>query len=108
MLYGKLSNEFKDQLVTVKKAENLNDLILLLRNIVINMKKISKLSQLRIKPNVSNFPATKPPFKSYNSVPTKLSTAIGVAVVFPILSTATGTHPGPMDMSNVIRRGPIL
>ena len=107
MLYEKLSDEFKDRLVTVRKAENLNDLILLLRDMDANMKKISKQSQLRVKPNTSNFPATKPPFKSYNSAPTKSSTAVGVAVVSPVPSTATGTHPGPMDVSNVIRRGPI-
>lgn len=108
MLYEKLSNEFKDRLVTVKKAENLNDLILLLRNIDTNMKKINKQSQLRTKPNASNFPATKPLFKSYNSAPTKLSIAIRVATASLVPSTATGTHPGPMNMFNVIRRGPIL
>ena len=67
MLYKKLSDEFKDQLVTVRKAKYLNDLILLLCNMDANMKKISKQFQLRVKPNASNFPATKPPFKSYNS-----------------------------------------
>ena len=104
MLYEKLSDEFKDWLVTVRKVENLNDLILLLRDMDANMKKISKQSQLRVKPNASNFPATKLPFKSYNSAPTKPSTAVGVAVVSLAPSTATGTHPGPMDMSNVIKR----
>ena len=69
ILYKKLSNEFKKQLVTVKKAETLNDLILLLRNMDANMKKISKQSQLRVKPNASNFPAIKLLFKSYNSAP---------------------------------------
>ena len=108
MLYEKLSNEFKDRLVTVRKTKNLNDLILLLRDMDANMKKISKQSQLRVKPNASNFPATKPPFKSYNSAPTKPFTVVGVAIVSPTPSTATGTHPGPMDVSNVIRQGPIL
>ena len=42
MLYKKLSNEFKDRLVTVKKTENLNNLILLLRDMDANMMKISK------------------------------------------------------------------
>ena len=41
-MYEKLSNEFKDWLVTVRKAENPNDLILLLRDMDVNMKKISK------------------------------------------------------------------
>ena len=44
MLYEKLSNEFKDRLVTIKKAENFNNLILLLRNMDANMKKISVMS----------------------------------------------------------------
>ena len=73
-----------------------------------NIKKISKRSQLCVKPNASNFPTTKSPFKSYNSAPTKPSTAVGVAVVFPAPSTATGNHPGPMDISNMIRQRPIL
>ena len=108
MLYKKLSNEFKDWLITSRKAENLNDLILLLRVIDANMKKISKQFQLRTKPNASNFLTTKPPFKSYNSAPTKLSTVVRVVVVSPVLSTATGTHPGPMDISNIIKQKPIL
>ena len=108
MLYKKLGDEFKDRLVTVRKTENLNNLILLLCNMDANMKKISKQFQLRVKPNASNFSATKPPFKSYNSGPTKPSTAIGVAVLSPASSTATGTHPGPMDVSNMIRQEPIL
>ena len=73
-----------------------------------NMKKISKHSQLCIKPNIPNFPATKPPFKLYNSALTKPSTTVRVAVLFPAPSTTTGTHPGPMDVSNVIKQGPIL
>ena len=108
MLYEKLSDEFKNQLVTIRITENLNDLILLLRNMDANMKKISKKSQLRVKPNASNFPATKPLFKSYNLAPIKLSTAIGVAIVFPAPRTVIKTHPSPMDVSNVIKLGPIL
>ena len=107
MLYEKLTDEFKDWLVTVKKVKNLNDLILLLCNIDANIKKISKQSQLRVKLNASNFPATKPPFKSYNSAPTKPSTAVGVAVVFLVPSTAIGTYPGLMDVSNMIKQRPI-
>ena len=107
MLYEKLSDEFEDWLVTVRKVENLNNLILLFCDMDANMKKISKQSQLRVKPNASHFPATKPSFKSYNSVLTKPSTIVGVAVVFPAPSIATKSHPGPMDMSNVIRQRPI-
>ena len=108
MLYEKLSNEFKDRLVIVRKAKNLNNLILLFCNMDANMKKISKQSQLRVKLNASNFPTIKPPFKSYNSAPTKPSTAFGIAVFFPIPSTAIGTHPGPMNMSNMIKQRLIL
>ena len=107
MLYEKLSDEFKHQLVTVRKIENLNDLILVLRDMNANMKKISKKSQLHVKPNASNFPATKPLFKSYNSAPTKLSTAVRVVVVSSTPSTITGTLSGPMDVSNVISQRPI-
>ena len=42
MLYEKLSDEFKNQLVNVRKEENFNDLILLLRNMDTNIEKISK------------------------------------------------------------------
>ena len=108
MLYEKLSDKFKDRLITIRKAENLKNLILLLCNMDANMKKISKQSQLRVKPNASNFPTTKPSFKSYNSAPTKPSTAVGVAVVSLVSSTATGTHLGPMNVSNVIKQGLIL
>ena len=72
------------------------------------MKKISKQSQLRVKPNECNLLAIKLLFKLYNSAPTKLSTAVGVAVVFPVPSTAARTYLGPINMSNVIRQGPIL
>ena len=108
LLYEKLSDKFKNRLITIKKAENFNDLILLFRNIDANMKNISKQFQLCVKPNTSNFPATKPPFKSYNSASTKPSTAVRVAVVFPVPSIATKTYLDPIDMSNVIRREPIL
>ena len=108
ILYKKLSNELKNRLVTIKKVENLNNRILLFHDIDATMKKINKQSQLRVKPNASNFPAIKLPFKSYNSAPTKFSIAIGVIVVFPVPSTAIRTHPGFMDLSNIIRQGLIL
>ena len=103
MLYKKLSNKFKDRLVTVRKAENLNNLILLLRDMDAIMKKISKQSQLRVKLNASNFLAIKPLFQSYNSALTEPSIAVQIAVVFLVPSTTTGTHPGPINVSNVIR-----
>lgn len=73
----------------------------------VNIKKISKQSQLRAKPNVSNFYTTKPLFKFYNSAPNKPSTAIEVAAS-PVSSIATGTHLGPMNLFNVMKQGPIL
>ena len=105
MLYKKLSYEFKDRLVTIRKVENLNDLSLLLRDIDANIKKFSKQFQLRTKPNAYNFPTTQSPFMLYKLAPIKPSIAVGVAVVFPIFSTATGTHPGSMNVSNMIRQG---
>ena len=87
MLYKKLSDEFKDRLVTIKKTEHLNNLILLLREMNANMRKISKQSQLHVKPNISNFLAIKPPFKPYNLAFTKPFTTIGVAVIFSVPST---------------------
>ena len=107
-LYKKLSDEFKNRLIIVRKIENFNDLILLLHDIDAKIKKISKQSQLCVKPNASNFPVIKPPFKLYNSVPTKPSTIIGIAVVFPVPNTAIGTYSGPIDVSNVIKQGLIL
>ena len=44
MLHEKLSDEIKDRLVTVRKAENFNNLILLLCDIDTNMKKIGNQS----------------------------------------------------------------
>ena len=109
MLYKKLIDEFKDQLVTVRKAINLNgNLILLLCDMDAKMKKISKQSQLCVKLNASNLLATKLPFKSYNLAPTKPSTTIEVAVVSSIPSTATETYLGLMNVSNMIRQGLIL
>ena len=103
MLYEKLSNEFKDRLIIIRKTENLNNLILLLYNMDANMMKINKQSQVCIKPNASNFPAIKPLFKSYNSAPIKPFTTIGIAIVFSIFSIATGTHPGSIDVFKIIR-----
>lgn len=103
-----MNNEFKDRLVTINKAKNLKDLIVLLCNMDTNMKKISKQSQLRIKSHIWNFLITKPLFKSYNSASTKLSTTIGGAITSPVPSTVARTHLGPIDVFNVIRQGPIL
>ena len=108
ILNEKLSDEFKDWLVTIRKVKNFNNLILLLCDMDANMKKNNKQSQLYIKPNASNYPAIKPPFKLYNSVSTKLSTAIRIEIISSVPSTATGTHFNPINMSSVIKQGPIL
>ena len=104
MLYEKLSNQFKDQLVIVRKTENLNNLIMLIYNIDANMKKINKQFQLRIKPNTSNFPAIKLLFMSYNLTRTKPSTTVGVVVVSSVPSPTIKTYSSPMNISNVIRQ----
>ena len=80
MLYEKLSDEFKDRLVTIKRAENLNDLIISLRDIDANVKKISKQSHLRAKPatlTTSTTSAIKPPFKTINSAKPSASVVAG-------------------------------
>ena len=105
MLSEKLSDEFKDRLVTVKKPSSLNELITTLRDIDANVKRISKQSHLRAKWANPVTSATKPPFKTANSTPVKPTTS--VTVTAPALSTATGTHPGPMDVSTAVRKGPI-
>ena len=107
MLNEKLSDEFKDRLVTVKKADNLNDLITSLRDIDANVKRINKQSHLRAKQNTPATSTTKPPFKTANSAPAKPTTSVGVTVTASTPSTATGTHPGPIDVSTAGRRGPI-
>ena len=108
MLYEQLSDEFKDRLIIIRKTKNLNNLILLLRDIDANRKKISKQFQLHVKSNVFNFLATKPPFKSYNSAPIKPSTVVKIVVVSSVLSITTRTHPGSVDVSNMIKQRPIL
>ena len=107
MLNEKLSDEFKDRLVTVPKAENLNALVKYLRDIDANIKRINKQSHLRAKQATPAAPIAKPPFKTANSAPVKPSTSVGVTVTASGPSTATGTHPGPMNVSTSGRRGPI-
>lgn len=107
MLYKKLSNKFKNWLVTIKKIKNLNNLIFLLCNIDTNIKKISKESLLYAKPNISIISITKLPFKSFNLAFVKLFIAIGIAAIFSNFSTATRSYPDSMDVSNIVKQGPI-
>lgn len=81
---------------------------MLLCNMNTNMKKISKQSQLYIKLNIFNVFIIKLLFKSYNSVLTKFSTIVGIAVVCFVPHTATGTYFDLIDVSNIIKQGPIL
>ena len=108
ILYEKLSDEFKDRLIIIKKIENLNNLILFLHIIDTNMKKINKQSQLRIKSNASNFLAIKPSFKSFKSASTELFTIVRRAVISLISNTVTKTHRGPMNVTIMIRQRLIL
>lgn len=84
MLNEKLSNEFKDCFVIVKKANSLGNLITFLRDIDANVKRINKQSYLCAKQNTPATTTIKPPFKTANSAPvptpTKLSTSVGVTV----------------------------
>ena len=107
MLREKLSDEFKDRMVTVPKTDNFNDFITSLRDIDANVKRISKQSHFRAKLATPVTSTAKPPFKTVNSAPVKPSTSVGVTVTASGPSIATGTHPGPMDVSTAGRRGPI-
>lgn len=108
ILYKKLSNEFKNRLITVKKAKYFSDLILLLHNIDVNMKKISKQFQIYVKPNAFYIYAIKPLFQSYNLGLTKFSIAIAVTVFFSVSIIALGNNLGPIDLSIVIKQRLIL
>lgn len=108
ILYKKLSNEFKDWLVIIRKVKNFNNLILLFCNINISIKKTNKHSHLHINPNISNVPTIKPLFKSYNPASTKPSTVVEVAVVFSVFSITTETYLGSLDIFNMIKQGLIL
>ena len=105
-LYEKLSDEVKAQLIPFPRKESLPALVKFLQDMDSNQKIFAK-SSYRAKDTTSNVSVAKPPFKSSNSAPAKPSTSVGVTVTAPALSTATGTHPGPMDVSTAVRRGPI-
>ena len=112
LLYERLSDEFKNLLVTKKKQTNLDDLIKKLRSMDASMKIISQ----RKKPTSSpvNTHAAKP--TTYQQTtrfvpqPTRLAAAAPTTTVTTSLSlssTATGTHAGPMDVSSAGKRGPL-
>ena len=114
LLYEKLSDEFKNLLVTKKKQTNLGDLIKKLCSMDASIKIINQ--QKRPAPNTVNTHATKPTSQqtsrfapqSTRFATAALTTTVTTSSTIPtsLPSTAMGTHAGPMDVSSV-RRGPL-
>ena len=111
LLYKKLSDKFKSLLVTKKKQTNLDDLIKKLRSMDASMKIINQ--QKRAIPAVNTLKPTYQQTTRFVSQPTRSTAAVPTTTVTTsstlptsLLSTATGMHAGPMDMSSV-RRGPL-
>ena len=108
LLYKKLSDEFKNLLVTKKKQTNLADLIKKLRSMDVSMKIINQ--QKRAAPVVNTKPTQQTtrfvpqPTRFAAAAPTTVTTSSTLPT--SLFSTATGTHAGPIDMSSV-RRGPL-
>ena len=112
LLYEKLSDEFKNLLVTKKKQTNLTDLIKKLHSIDASLKIINQ----RKRPTSSTVNTLKPTSQSATRfVPQNTrfaaaapTTTITMSSTLPtsLPSTATGTHAGPMDVSSV-RQGPL-
>lgn len=102
MLNEKLSNEFKDRFVIIKKANSRGNLITFLCDIDANIKRINKQSHLRAKQNTSATITTKPLFKTANFALaptfTKLFTLVGVIVTSSIPNMATEIHPSPIHV----------
>ena len=108
LLYEKLSNKFKNLLVTKKKQTNLADLIKKLRSMNASMKIINQ--QKRPTPNTINTQATKSTSQQTSRfIPqtTRFAPVAPAAVTTTTRSmlpfTATGTHAGPMDVSSASR-----
>ena len=106
-LYEKLSDENKAQLVPFPRKRDLPSLVQFLQEMDSNQKIFAKSSYRGKDVTIASASATKSSCKAPNSVPVKPSTSVGVTVTAPALSTATGTHSGPMDVSTAVRRGPI-
>ena len=102
LLYEKLSNEFKNLLVTMEKQTNLTDLIRKLQNMDANIKIISQ--RKRPAPNTNGKPFTSSKL-AYQQTPRSTPTTVTTTTSAP--STASGTHAGPMDVLLVGKRGPL-
>ena len=112
LLYEKLNDEFKILLVTKKKQTNLADLITKLQSMDASMKVISQ--QKRPTPSTVNTPkpANQPTTRFIQAQPTRFAAAAPTTVTTSstlptlLLSTSTGIHAGPMDVSSV-RQSPL-
>ena len=104
LLYEKLSDEFKNLLVTKKKQTNLVDLIKKLCNMDSSIKIINQ--QKRSTSNTVNTATKSSAYQQttrFVRQPTRFA-PVAPAAITTTTSTATGTYAGPMDVSSV-RRG---
>ena len=106
-LYEKLSDEVKAQLVPFPRKKNLSVLVQFLQEMDSNQKIFAKSSYRGKDATTTSASVPKPPLKTSSSAPVKPSASVAVSIAAPALSTATGTHPGPMDVSTIGKRGPI-
>lgn len=106
-LYEKLSDEVKAQLVPFSRKKDLPALVQFLQEMDSNQKIFAKSSYHGKDTATTSASLSKPSSKTPSSAPAKPSTSVGVTVTAPALSTSTGTHSGPMDVSAAVRRGPI-
>lgn len=108
ILNEKLSVEFKDCLVTLKKTKNLNEFITSLRNIDAIVKQMCKQSYVcaqLVSPITST---TKPLLKIKNSTPIKPFFPVKVTVATFWLIIQTKIFSSPIDFSSTGRSGLIL
>ena len=108
-LYEKLSDEFKNFLVTKKKQTNLANLIKKLQSMDASMKIINQ--QKRPISTVNTPKPTSQQTTRFGPQPTRFAVAASTSTTTTttsttLPSTATGTHAGRMDVSSV-RRGPL-
>ena len=112
LLYEKLSDEFKNLLVTKKKQTNLNDLIKKLRSMDASMKIINQQKQatpaVNTKPIYQQTTIFVPQPTIFAPVaPTTTVTTSSTTLPTLLSSTATSTHAGRIDVSSASRRGPL-
>ena len=112
LLYEKLSDEFKNLLVTKKKQTNLADLIKKLRSMDSSMKIINQqkraTSAVNTKPTyqqTTRFVSQTTRFAPATPTTTITTTSSTLPTLLP--STATGTHSRLMDVSLASKRRPL-